>query len=184
MKNQKFRSVIFLLSLGFLLTQCKDSGEDLKPDEENELITTVQLSFTNKSTGAIKTFLFQDKDGDGGNAATRFDTITLAPNSEYGLAIAFLDESKNPTDDITAEIEEKADEHLIVVSANPAGLLAYTYNDADGNGFPIGLKGTAKTSATGSGSLKIQLRHQPGTKNGTATPGSDDVNLDFRLVVQ
>lgn len=183
MKNQKLFN--FFLGLGILLflTKCKDSGSELKPDEENELITTVKLNFTNKTDGTVISFMFQDKDGDGGNAATRYDTIQLAKYSEYSLTLEFLDESKKPSDDITAEIKEKSDEHLIIVTPNPVNILTYKYDDQDTNGFPVGLQGIVTTGNIGKGSLKIQLRHQPGTKNGTAEPGSDDVNLDFQLMI-
>ncbi len=183
MKNQKLYTIFLGLGILLSLSQCKDSGNELKPDEENELITTVKLNFTNKTDGAVTTFMFQDKDGDGGNAATRYDTIQLAKDNEYSLTIAFLDESKTPTDDITAEIKDKSDEHLIIVTPNPADILTYKYDDQDANGLPVGLKGTIKTGKSMKGSLKIQLRHQPQTKNGTAEPGSDDVNLNFQLQI-
>ncbi|WP_025763187.1 hypothetical protein [Dyadobacter tibetensis] len=182
-KLNLFRFGILLASAS-LFYQCKDSSEDLKPDEENELITTVKLNFKDETAGTLKTFVFQDKDGEGGNAPTRFDTIRLAANTSYSLSMEFLDESKNPVDDITEEILEKGDEHLIVITPTPTSALTYAYTDKDEKGLPIGLKGTATTKAAAMGKLKVQLRHQAGTKDGTATPGNDDVHLDFVLDIQ
>jgi hypothetical protein len=173
---------ILLFGVAALFTQCKDSGDEVAADDENELITSVTLTFR-EGLGSVTTFSYKDPDGDGGNAPTKFDTISLKANTEYTLTVAFLDESKTPVDDITAEITQKAYEHLLVFTPNPTTLLTYTYEDKDTNGFPIGLIGTAKTGAVGLGKLKVQLRHQPNAKNGTAAPGSDDVNLDFNLKV-
>jgi hypothetical protein len=100
------------------------------------------------------------------------------------MAIELLDESKSPVDDITKEVEEESYEHLFVYTPSPAALLTYTYGDKDKNNYPIGLTGSAVTGAAGDGKLKVQLRHQPGAKNGSPTPGSDDVNLDFILKVK
>ena len=180
------RKLVWMLMLGVstLITQCKDSGKEVEPDDENELITSVTLKFTEAGTNTVSTFYYKDADGDGGNLPTKFDSVSLKANTTYTLAIELLDESKTPTDDITKEVNEKADEHLFIYTPSPATLLTYTYGDKDKNGIIIGLTGTAKTGVAGIGKLKVQLRHQPGAKNGTATPGSDDVTLDFNLKVK
>lgn len=181
--NRKLTWMLFAgMTMAFV--QCKDSGDDVEPDDENELITSVTLKFTEQGTSNVSTFSYKDPDGDGGNAPTKFDTISLKPNTTYTLAIELLDESKSPVDDITKEVEEESYEHLFVYTSSPAALLTYTYGDKDKNNYPIGLTGSAKTGAAGDGKLKVQLRHQPGAKNGTPTPGSDDVNLDFILKVK
>jgi len=181
--NRKFTWML-LLATAMSFTQCKDAGDDVKIDDENELITSVTLKFTEEGTGTVSSFSYKDADGEGGNPPTKFDTIVLKPNATYTLAIELLDESKTPAQDITEEVAEEADEHLFVYTPAPAALLTYTYGDKDANNHPIGLTGKAVTTAAGSGTLKVQLRHQVGTKNGTPTPGSDDVNLDFILNVK
>lgn len=173
-----------LLFTAIAFVQCKDSGDDVVPDDENELITSVTLNFKEAGTGTVSSFSYKDADGDGGNAATRFDTVSLKANTEYTLTVEFLDESKSPVEDITEEVQEESDEHLLIYTASPDALLTYTYGDKDANNYPIGLTGTAKAGAAGMGKLKVQLRHQQGQKNGTPTPGSDDVNLDFNLKIQ
>ena len=177
-----------LISLTLLLVQCK-SASDVEPDDENELITTVQLEFIPEGSSAIKTFTYRDIDGDGGNTPTRFDTISLSPNTTYQMKIKLLDESKNPAEDISEEVKAKSDEHLFVFTPAPSGLLLYTYGDKDARNLPLGLVGTVKTGAAGTGTLRLQLRHQPPisgkiVKDGTPNPGSDDVNLNFVLKVK
>ena len=175
---------MLILGIAMSFTQCKDSGDDLQPVDENELITSVTLKFAEEGTSNVSSFQYLDADGEGGNAPTKFDTIALKPNTSYTLTVEFMDTSKTPAVDITKEVKEESDQHLMVYTPTPAGLLTYTYGDKDVNNFNIGLTGKAQTNAAGSGTLKVQLRHQPEGKNGSPTIGSDDVNLDFELKVQ
>ena len=174
---------IGILSL-LLFSGCK--GDEVDPVEDNELITTVKLTF---SDGAInQIFQYADSDGDGGKSPI-IDKIVLKKNTAYTLTISILDESKSPVFDIGKEVEEEADEHLFVYTPSPSTLLTYTYQDKDSKGYGIGLKGNIISNNTGSGMLKVQLRHQPpvngmASKNGTPTPGSDDVNIDFEIKVE
>ena len=182
--------LVWLLAVSslLLLNGCK-KATDPQPADENELITTVTLRFTEQGTSSTQSFTFQDKDGDGGAAPTKFDSVTLTANRSYSLTVEVLDESKTPVQNITDEIREQKDEHLFLFTANPATLLTYTYGDLDSRNFPIGLTGSVRTGGSGTGQLKVRLRHQPpingvAVKNGTASPGSDDVNLDFALTVR
>lgn len=184
-RNQRHIALLSLLLSATLFTvSCKD--EEVDAEEENELITTVKLNFT--SGGTTQSFKYSDTDGDGGKAPT-IDAISLKPNTTYTLTVEVLDESKSPAGNITEEVKEESDEHLFVYTPTPSSLLTYTYGDKDVNNFGIGLTGTARTNAAGTGKLKVQLRHQPpvsgkATKNGTPTPGSDDINVDFNVTVQ
>ncbi len=171
-----------VLALVFIAIGCKEAPA---PEDDNELITTVKLKFTDGATS--QTFEWKDLDGDGGKAPT-IQSVALKPNKTYKLDITFLDESKTPISDITSEIAKEADDHLVIFTPMPTNLLTYTYSDKDVNNFPIGLTGSIKTTATGTGSLKVQLRHQPlvnnmKQKNGTVAPGSDDVNISFVVAV-
>lgn len=185
MKKRNILVWMMLVGITGLFTQCKDSGSDLVPDDENELITSVKLHFQEVSSGQISTFQYKDPDGEGGNSPVQFDTIRLKPESDYELSIELLDESKIPVHNITQEVAEKSDEHLFIYKPTPATLLSYTYGDLDKNGIKIGLtKGAVKTNQAGNGKLKVQLRHQMGTKDGTESQGSDDVHLDFTVQIQ
>lgn len=175
---------ITLSILAFSLLSCKE--DEHGPHDENELITTVKLNFS--ANGQTQTFAYRDIDGDGGMAAV-VDKISLSPTTNYDVTVSFSDESKNPAVNITEEVEEEADEHLVIFTSNPSGLGIYSYADKDSKNLPIGLKGQFRTTTAGTGKLKVQLRHQPpvggkDTKNGTATPGSDDVNIEFNLEVK
>jgi hypothetical protein len=188
MMKMKTVQAIVLMAVATILFQCKSASE-VEPDDENELITTVLLKFTETGTSTTTTVTYRDIDGDGGNPPTRFDQVVLKSNTAYALVVEVLDESKNPAIDITGEIKEKADEHLFIFTPNPSSLLTYTYGDKDARNLPLGLTGVVNTAAAGVGMLKVQLRHQPAingspVKDGTSGPGSDDVNIDFSVEVK
>ncbi len=188
MKKNRIWMPVLALGLMVTLTQCK-KGDKVSPDDENELITTVQLEFQPDGPRAARTFTYRDVDGDGGNPPSKFDTISLDTKMTYTLKVAVLDESKTPTEDITKEISEKKEEHLFVFTSDPTLLITYTYADQDSRNLPVGLTGTVRTGAAGTGKLRVQLRHQPPVngkvvKFGAPGPGSDDVNLNFNLRVK
>lgn len=180
-----FISIALLLTSLLLFNSCKK--EEPAPDDENELITTVRLKFTESGTTTVQTFEWKDLDGDGG-AAPILQAISLKANKTYTLAVSFLDESKMPFEDITEEIKKEADEHLVVFTAMPMALFTYTATDKDSRNLPIELMGSVKTAGANTGTMRVQLRHQPSVggkalKDGTAAPGSDDINIVFNMTV-
>ncbi|MBN8693469.1 MAG: hypothetical protein J0L69_09745 [Bacteroidetes bacterium] len=183
----------------------------LPPDNASEVITTFKLLLTDSATSTVYTFMYKDPDGDGGQAgfygpgtsslSTQSDSVfNLSPNTTYFTEIVLLDETKSPVDSISNEVEEEGQDHMFFFnSTNPTGSpysltlggsgIHLIYTDLDG-GSPqrgIGLKTRWRTyAATGTTKhpLNIILKHQPGTKNGTITPGDTDVDVNFKMTVQ
>lgn len=148
-----------------LLAACGDDGGTINPAE---LITTVGLTFTPAGGGAAVTAEFDDADGDGGDPPT-IDPIDLVDGTTYTLAVYFENRLEDPPEDITAEVEDESDQHMIFftgtavdgpASDNPGAPLTHTYDDQDANGLPIGLDNTI-VAATGTGELTVTLRHMP-----------------------
>lgn len=182
LKRHLFLSILAIIPL--FIASCSKTSVDAA--DENELITTIKLNFT--ANGTTQTFSYSDPDGDGGKAPT-IDNISLKANTTYTMTIQLLDESKSPVSNITDEVSAQRDEHLFIYTPSPSTLLTYTYTDKDSKNFNVGLTGSVKTGATATGKLKVQLRHQPSvggkpSKDGTAAPGSDDVNIDFNVAIQ
>lgn len=182
LKKNLFLSILAIIALSII--SCSKTSIDAV--DENELITTVKLNFT--AGGTTQTFSYSDPDGDGGKAPT-IDNISLKANTTYTMNIQLLDESKNPVSNITDEVSTQRDEHLFIYTPSSSTLLTYTYGDKDSRNLNVGLTGSVKTGAVATGKLKVQLRHQPpiggkASKDGTAAPGSDDVNIDFNVVIQ
>lgn len=186
MKKQVSIGKILVFLAALSLTGCKK--DDTSEPEENELITTVTLNFTEAGTTNVRSVTWKDADGDGGAAPT-IGKLSLAPNKTYNLTVQVLDESKTPIADITEEIEDEAEEHLFVYTPTPANLLTVAITDNDSRNFPVGLTGTATTGAAGTGKLQVVLRHQPPVggnpvKNGTVGPGSTDFDGTFDVEIK
>lgn len=177
---------ISLLCLVLLAGACNQDEQNVTPTDDNEAITTATLTLTNKALPADKVTATVD------NLNTSADftlaTLNLKANTTYSGVITLLNKTQVPTVDATEEIKEKPNEHLFVYTPAPASLLTITPTDTDTNPapgpYPIGLTTDIKTGAAGTGKLKVVLRHQPGVKNGTATPGSSDLDTDFNVVVK
>jgi hypothetical protein len=158
----------------------KDDPEDPHDLNEEELITTVELHFTN-STGTHIMAKWSDIDGPGGTAPV-IDSLFLDTNSVYDVSIEFLDESGEEAEDMTHEIEEEDDEHLICFDASSDNL---TINRADSDGtFEVGLMSKWTTSEATIGTVTISLKHQPDVKDGTCVPGETDVEVTFPMVIE
>jgi hypothetical protein len=108
----------------------------------------------------------------------------LRANTIYTGAITLLDETKTPVANVTDEVAKESDEHLFVYTSTPANLMTVTRTDRDSKNLEVGIRTQVVTAAAGTGSLRVTLRHQPGSKNGTATPGDTDVEVTFPVTVQ
>jgi hypothetical protein len=185
MKSIKYFFTFCLIN--FLFIGC--NSDDAAPINQEELITTIEFSFTPDGVGDSQTFTFKDLDGDGGSAPF-IDTIFLNKNTNYLTSLTFLDESASPAEDITAEILEEALDHQVFYSSDID--LIINYNDQDSEGNPLGLE-TAITVGDIfplSGGLTIILRHEP-NKSGIGVADGDianaggetDIEVTFPVVI-
>ena len=179
MKNNPFKYLIFAFAIVVIsLNACKK--DDLPDVEEEELITTISLTFTNiNSPSDVRTVTWRDLDGDGGNAPI-ITPLTLQPNAVYNVSVtSLLNETETPAEDVKEEVEEEKDEHLFVYKTTGANL-TFSNFDVDARNLPIGLTARGTTGAPSTGTFTIILRHQPdGIKNGTEAPGSTDLEATF-----
>jgi hypothetical protein len=135
----------------------------------SRLITTVILHFTPVAPtgGAEVTATFNDPDGDGGTAPT-VDPIALAAGS-YTLTVQFQNRLASPQQEITDEIREEQDFHLLLftgsavvgpATSNTTGPLTQSDGDTDDHGFAVGLTDLI-VAQPGTGQLTVTLRHMP-----------------------
>jgi hypothetical protein len=176
---------IFFGISSLILTACKTSEPkpNQAPDNEYELITTVQLEFEDSLTQIKSYVIFKDLDGDGGNNPSQFDSIYLDTQRTYFMRILLLDESKTPTDTISNEVLDEANDHLFVFNVQGLNLDVQTL-DKDQNSLPLGLYSRWITGSASIGKVNVTLKHQPGIKDGTATPGESDISLDFETQIR
>jgi hypothetical protein len=181
-----------LLAGALILTGCRKDEEDpmtpAPPVNEEELITTVRLTFNTASFAEYKYMTFTDVDGPGGQAPV-ITADTLSADSIYDVNIEVLDESVTPAEDITAEILAEGAEHQFFFAVTGADL-TFAYSDADANGLPIGLLSACFVGAPGAGALTVTLRHEPdktapGVEAGDITNagGETDIEVTFPVVV-
>lgn len=158
-------STLKKLSLAFaaatlIFSSCKktDAGEG----NDEELITTVKLTFTPAAGGTPLVYAYRDADGPGGAAPVQ-DNIQLAAGTTYNVAIQLLNESITPVEDITPEIVAEADAHRFYFTASAGSTITVSNLNNDPDGVPVGLTSTWTTGAASNGVMAVVLRHYPGT---------------------
>lgn len=182
MKNKiSFYLALMIIPVMAIMSSCKEE-EIPDPTNEEELITTLQLTFENDVTGEIDTFSFRDLDGPGGASPVQFDTIRLAAGTMYHVYAYLLNESVSPSEDIGVEVEEEGADHQMFYTVAGADI-SFTYEDADTNGNPIGLHMMATTGAASGGTVTVTLKHQPGIKDGNIATGETDVEVAFETEI-
>jgi hypothetical protein len=153
-----------------------------KDINEGELITSVELHVVDSTISTSKLlYAFRDKDGDGGQGPTVFDTIRLQQNRTYFVEVILLDESGQPVDTISNEVKEEAADHLLCYDVKGVDM-SVEVTDSDGT-LPLGLESTWRTTNVDSGTINISLKHQPSIKTGACNLGESDVDLNFVLEV-
>lgn len=179
------RSMLLLVAV-LLFSQC--DTEDPEPENEEELITTLEMTFSPVGGGADVVFSVFDEDGDG-PAAPEYTNGTLEADTEYNVAIEVRNDEEG--EDITAEVREEDAEHQFFFGTTSGLNLEFAYDDADDNGNPVGLSTIFRTGAASSGSLQVELRHEPdksadGVANGNPTNagGETDIQVTFDVVIE
>ncbi len=183
-------SYLKILSLSafaaLIITSCKKEKTE-EEENDNELITTVRVVLTEEGTSNTETYLWTDIDGAGGEDPL-FDDIVLKPNTAYQAQVSFLDESKNPIEDITEEIEEESDVHRLYFTPTAGTGITVSNIDNDTNDLPLGLNSTWTTTTAGAGTIKITLRHYPNGGKEASDPVSSsksntDAEVEFPVIV-
>ena len=171
------RNLFALLTISVLFTACKKDKDE--PNEE-ELITTVILTFSPVGGGTPATFTFRDLDGPGGTAPAVFQDIVLSPAKTYTVSSTFTNESVSPAEDVTAEIVSEGVDHQIYYTPTGANVTVSNLNN-DTGGLPLGISSTWTTTTASNGSMLMTLKHKPGIKaaGDLVTKGDTDVEISW-----
>lgn len=174
--------ILFSLLLGSLalLDSCKN--DSVGPT--NETITTMKVIAQNLATNRIDTFQYENfhEMQAGSYPPGHVDTIRLSAKSSYAIQVVLINDLTHLY--VTDTIIAKADSHLMVYNIDPTGMIAVKILDKDSKGLPLGLMSNWTTADSTNGWLRMILRHQVGTKNGTETPGSNDFEADFPIAIR
>lgn len=179
--KKRINRILLMCTLVTVFISCSDDDSNPEVINEEEIITTVKLSVT--EIGATNTEVYTW-------TANKKDDITLDANTMYNVTIEFLDES-DPSDveNITEEVIEESDEHLVFYDTTVNGL-SYTNAsddviDTDGIGINIATVWSAGDAA--SGIVTAFLIHEPTTKTGESRDdfsGETDIEVNFMVTVQ
>ena len=183
-KKSPLKWTLAVLMISFFVISCSDDDENPQAVDEEEVITTMNITLT--ASGSSVTLQSQDLDGDGPNAPTISVSGDLNANTTYTGSIELLNETETPAEDITLEVAEEDDEHQFFFTVGGA-ITESTYADEDGDGNPVGINFQLVTGDAGNGSIQITLRHEPKKPNdGTLADagGETDIAQSFSVVVQ
>ncbi len=190
---------VWLLMLGISMGAVRCGDDDLQdtiPGEEPEVINRIILTFTSgeDETSPIEV-TWEDKDGDGGDEP-EVDPITLQANTTYSLSVKIGNTLADPDIDITEEIEEEAEDHLLIFSLIDEELITIAYDDKEsdyvpdqeGEDYDVGLRNVVTTGEAGETTLEVLLLHLPGIKTGVGDTDRDngevDISVEFPLTVE
>jgi hypothetical protein len=200
-------SVTFRIRLAttLLITFTMVSGcevADPQKEEVPELITTVTLTFIPTSGEDPVRVSATDPDGEGVQDIMVEGPVRLVASKSYTLQVSLINGLADPTQpeyDVTEEVEEEAEEHIIFFSwtnnlfVSPMGdgnvdnrSDQVNYEDEDANGLPLGLETLWTTAGINTGELRIVLKHQPDLKSETSdsSTGETDVDITFPIIIE
>ena len=188
MKKQLIKMALGLVLFSAVLGSCEKNNAEEGNDEE--VITTMRLTFLPTGGGAAVTYQFDDADGPGGNAATQ-DAIVLAPQRQYAVTLQLLNKTKTPVEDITVEVANEPGAHRFYYELSAGSNIMVSGLNTDGAGIPLGINSTWTTSAAATGKVKITLRHYAGTPPAKAiadavnsSKSSTDIEVEFNTRLQ
>ncbi len=188
MKSKIKKMALGITIASMLITSCKKNV--VEETNQEEVITTMKITFVPVGGGTTLTYQYKDADGPGGTAPVQ-DQIVLAPSKTYNVSLQLLNETKTPAEDITTEIVSEADAHRFYYEPTSGSNITVSGLNNDSDNVPLGTTSTWTTGAAASSKIKITLRHYPGNPPGKATAdlvnstkSGTDIEVEFNTKIQ
>ncbi len=188
MKKQFMKIALGIFFFSAFITSCKKNK--IEEPNEDEVITTMKLTFVPVGGDNTLTYQFKDPDGAGGTAPTQ-DEIVLKPSKTYNVTVQLLNETKTPAENVTTEVAKEADAHRFYYEPAVGSNIVVSGLDNDGNDVPLGITSTWTTGTVATGKVVVTLRHYGGTPPGKAvgdlvnsSKSSTDIAVEFKIKVQ
>ena len=185
MQIKKMIAIFVVLTAVF--TSCKKEADE--PNDE-EVITTLRLTFAPVGGGNNLVYQYDDADGPGGNQPTK-EEIVLQPNKSYNVSLQLLNKTVTPAEDKTNEINQEGTSHRFYYEPAAGSNITVSGLDNDANGVALGLSSNWVSGAAATGTIKITLRHYSGNPPGKAandpvnsTKSSTDLEVLFNTRIQ
>jgi hypothetical protein len=166
-------------------------SKDVQEEEnDNEVVTTLELHITEK--GGASHFIYKFDDPDGFGAGTQppvVDIVKLGANKVYDVELKLLNNTANPVEDVTGEVEDEAAAHRFYILPDATSNIAVSGMNTDLNGVAVATTSVWTTGAPGTGKLRIVLRHYPDGDKAADDPvnspkSSTDVDTEFSTVIE
>jgi hypothetical protein len=177
----------YTLVLSLLILACSDDDNPPPQIDQEEVITTMIVTLTNNNTNQTIELRSQDLDGDGPETPTIEVSGNLSVASGYTGAIALLNETVSPAENIDQEVQAEGTEHQFFYTQGGGLNVSTQYLDIDNNGNPIGLAFALTTTAPGQGTITFTLRHEPLKPNDgslSGAGGETDISVTFPVTVE
>ena len=182
MKKVKFLTIsIFAIAL-FASCSDDDVPETVLPQE---VITTLRLTLEPIGGGTDIVLEYRDLDADGPNPSVIDVSGNLAAGTSYNGAILLLNETVDPPENVTEEVDEEALEHQFFYTLGGDLNVTTEYENFDADGNPLGTELMLSAGEASSGTLTLTLRHEPNKPNsGLADAGGEtDIEVTFNVAV-
>ncbi len=181
MRNTTMRNMFLGSFMALTIASCSsDDNNDITPINNEEAITTVNLTFTNvEDSTDTKIYTFTDDSN---------TPIEMIQNKKYNVTIEFLDESDiNNIENITEEVKTEADDHFVFYESESNDLTITPADDdtKDSEGKNININTIWSSSTAGDSNGQIFLIHEPTTKDGEIRDdfeGVNDVLVPFNVI--
>lgn len=185
MQIKKMLAMFVLLTTVF--ASCK---KDAHEHNDEEVITTLRLTFAPVGGGNSLVYQYDDADGPGGNQPTK-EEIVLQPTKSYNVTLQLLNKTVNPVADKTDEIKQEGISHRFYYEPAAGSNITVSGLDNDANGVALGLSSNWISGAAATGKIKITLRHYSGNPPSKAandpvnsTKSSTDLEVEFNTKIQ
>jgi len=182
MKKVKFLTIsIFAIAL-FASCSDDDVPETVLPQE---VITTLRLTLEPIGGGTDIVLEYRDLDADGPNPPVVDVSGNLAAGTSYNGAILLLNETVDPPENVTEEVDEESLEHQFFYTLGGDLNVTTEYENFDTDGNPLGTELMLLAGEASSGTLTLTLRHEPNKPNsGLADAGGEtDIEVTFDVAV-
>jgi hypothetical protein len=179
LKNLKFLSAALIASSLFI--GCS-KDDDPQPVVEEEVITTMTITLQPEDGGTAVILETRDPDGDGPDDPV-IQTGNLAAGVTYNGSIVLLNETEDPAEDITEEVEEENLAHQFFF--DPTDDLDITISDLNLDDLEnlLGTEFTLTAGAVSSGTLTITLVHEPTKPNEGLESAGGVTDIDATFVI-
>jgi hypothetical protein len=184
MKTTKFFATAILATT--LFVSCSSDDDTPEIVNEEEVITTLTVTLVPSDGGETITLQTQDLDGDGPDDPEITVSGSLTPLITYTGSIVLLNETEDPAEDITEEVEEESDEHQFFYTASSDLNITTEYLNFDEDGNALGTEFELYTGAESTGTLTFTLRHEPTKPNSGLSDagGETDVEATFDITIE